>query len=361
MKQQSLRKYLSDLVAFQTESGQYEAAAELLSYVKNFADERGYHTTEFVSNDFPGLIIRTSNSQHAKVTLQAHIDVVSADDSLFRLIADDDKLLGRGVYDMKFAAACYLQLLDELAETKDQYDFAVLLTSDEELGGEDGVRYALDNDYTTDVCILPDGGDNWEIEERAKGACLAVIEATGTSAHGSRPWEGDNASQKVIAAVAEMQQLNTNKPEGITVSATQLKSDTAINQIPDTACISLDVRFMMLDEYEEIHQQLKDIAAKYDCTVTITVFIEPMTTDLKNPFVAQFIESAKLITNKAIGSRLSLGASDGRFFARKNIPVVIMRPKGGGAHSDDEWISEQSMEEYYNVIKHYVSEAAKKR
>ncbi len=357
-KQLSLRDLLADLVAFQTESGQYDATAELLSFVKYFADQRGYHTTEYVSNDFPSLVVRSRMSEKPTVTLQAHIDVVKARDDLYRLVADGDKLYGRGVYDMKFAVACYLKLLDELTNDSQTYNFALMLTSDEEIGGQDGVRYVLDQDYQTDVCVLPDGGDNWEIEERAKGACLAVVTAKGITAHGSRPWEGDNASQKVINAVHEMQKLDTGKRDGVTVAITQMKSDTAMNQIPEAACVSLDIRFMTMDEYEDIHTKLNKIAKKHGCDVEMAVFIEPMKTNLQHPLVELFTDIAAKMTDRPVKSRTSLGASDGRFFARKDIPTIIMRPEGGGAHSDDEWISEASMEQYYEVLKQYIQQVA---
>ncbi len=357
-KQLSLRDLLADLVAFQTESGQYDATAELLSFVKYFADQRGYHTTEYVSNDFPSLVVRSRMSEKPTVTLQAHIDVVKARDDLYRLVADGDKLYGRGVYDMKFAVACYLKLLDELTNDSQTYNFALMLTSDEEIGGQDGVRYVLDQDYQTDVCVLPDGGDNWEIEERAKGACLAVVTAKGITAHGSRPWEGDNASQKVINAVHEMQKLDTGKPDGVTVAITQMTADTAMNQIPETAYVSLDIRFMSMSDYEAVHAQLQKIAVQYDCEIEMPVFIEPMHTDLEHPLVKAFSDIAAKTTDQSIKSRLSLGASDGRFFARKHIPTIIMRPIGGGAHSDNEWISESSLNQYYDVLKQYVQQVA---
>ena len=39
-----------------------------------------------------------------------------------------------------------------------------------------------------------DGGDNWQLEEVAKGAWRARVSTSGVAVHGSRPWTGRSAS-----------------------------------------------------------------------------------------------------------------------------------------------------------------------
>jgi len=75
----------------------------------------------------------------------AHVDVVAGDESLFTLRTSGDKLSGRGAYDMKFAIAAYMQLVDELQGTLNAYDFSIMITTDEEYGGRDHEKDLFQN------------------------------------------------------------------------------------------------------------------------------------------------------------------------------------------------------------------------
>lgn len=354
---QSLQNILADLVAFRTVTGNYEQAAELLSYVR--AQTNGnMHESDFVSHDFPSLILSTQKTTRPKVTLQAHIDVVPGDDGQFRLVHDGDKLYGRGVYDMKFALACYIKLVQELGPRLNTYDFALMLTSDEEVGGAHGVKALIDHGYQTDVCILPDGGDNWQIEERAKGTWHVALHAEGLAAHGSRPWEGNNAAAKLVSALHAIQTLNTDKPNDTTVAITQIQSGKSVNQIPESALATLDIRFMTMQAYESIHHQLATLAKQHHCQLETLLLLEPIQHSIKDPFIDDFITTAKQTLGQHLVSTLSFGATDGRYFVAQGTPVIVIRPVGGGQHSADEWISQQSLETFYQILKQYIQTAA---
>ncbi len=146
------------------------------------------HINKYSSNGFSSLVATTTDTKNPTIFLQAHLDVVPADPEAFTLIRKGKNLVGRGSFDMKYAAACYLLLAEELSDNMQQHDFGIMLTTDEEDGGNDGVRYLLDQGYACDVCISPDGGDNWRLESAAKGQWLTEITAIGKTAHGSRPW-----------------------------------------------------------------------------------------------------------------------------------------------------------------------------
>ena len=358
MSTQTVRDILADLVGFKTVTGDYEQAAELLSYVRARTNG-GMHEQDFVCNDYPSLILKTQKTAKPQLTLAVHIDVVPGDDGQFRLVADGDRLYGRGVYDMKFALACYLRLIDELRPNLRQYDFALMLTSDEEAAGNDGVRALLDNGYRTDMCVLPDGGDNWSIEAQVKGMWVSTIRAAGVSAHGSRPWEGSNPAQKLIRALHAIQQFNSNDPAGTTVAVTRLQADTAPTKIADQAEGVIDVRFMQLRDYEELRAQVHSIVAAHGCTIEPYAYIGPISQQIDHPLAVAFLDCAEQVTGKRPPPGLSYGSSDGRFFDQHNIPVLVMRPDGGGQHSPDEWISEQSLELYCQTLKRYVERVAR--
>src|SRR5262249_3930331 len=141
----------------------------------------------------PTLVITTKDTMTPDIFLVAHIDVVPAPKSLYQPRIESNKMYGRGAYDMKMAIACYILLLHELKEWLGEKNIGLMLTSDEEIGGMQGVKRLLEAGYSSKVAFLPDGGFNWNFEEEAKGVLQIKIAARGKSSHSSRPWLGENA------------------------------------------------------------------------------------------------------------------------------------------------------------------------
>jgi acetylornithine deacetylase/succinyl-diaminopimelate desuccinylase-like protein len=84
------------------------------------------------------------------------------------------------------------------------------------------------------------------------------------------------------------------------------------------------------------------------------IFQEPMTnTPEDNPFVVSFAASVKSIgrTPEFFSAH---GSSDGRWFSKLGIPVIISQPDGGGHHTSSEWVSLQGMEDYLKVLQDFI-------
>lgn len=353
----NLHTILSRLVSFQTVSGDHQAARECVTFVKEFCVGKQLYVEEYTYGGFPSIVISTQKSRTPKVILSAHLDVVPATAVQYVLHRDGEKLYGRGVYDMKFAVACYLQLLQALKDQLAELDFAIMLSSDEEIGGSHGVEPLLREGYTAEVCIIPDGGDNWCIEKSSKGGWVVELSAPGRSAHSSRPWEGDNAAEKLLKTLRPILALNTNDQDGVTVILTQLNGGKAINQVPSSASATVDVRFDNLDSYHEVRAAILKLAKQDGCRVKELLSIDSVHTNLEGVHAKSFREITADVLGKnahAIGSCTSTGASDGRFFAAHNIPVIVCRPIGGGQHGNREWLDVVSFDHYYEVLRQFV-------
>ncbi len=351
---------LSDLVAYPTESRQVEVSEKCFKYLADYITDRSMRVELRNSNGFPSLVATTRKTPKPKVVLQAHLDVVPADAKQYKLQEKAGKLYGRGVYDMKFAVACYLQLVDDLKEELDQYDFAIMLTSDEELGGKNGVGYHIEHGFSGGVCILPDGGNDWHIEAGNNGVWMIELTAHGRSAHGSRPWEGENAIDKLTAAVIEIKSLfKESAPHKCSITVSRISGGHAINQVPDDATATLDMRFVDDDHHQAKRAKIESIASKAKLTIK-TIAEEPVgNIDLKHPAIKSFAKVAAKVRGKQLGECRSFGSSDARFFTAKGIPAIVVRPAGGGAHSSEEWIDKTDLIQFYEVLKAYIKETAK--
>jgi succinyl-diaminopimelate desuccinylase len=177
------------LVSFESTPQNFKEKKKGILWILKFLKKFPLKLKYFEFSSHPSLVALTKN-KNPKVFLAAHFDVVPASPKLFNLKIKGGRAFGRGVYDMKFAIVCYLKLIEELKNDLKKMDFGIMITSDEEIGGFFGTKKLIEKGFKSKVVFLPDGGSNWKIEKKAKGAWHLKLEFFGKSAHGSRPWQG---------------------------------------------------------------------------------------------------------------------------------------------------------------------------
>src|SRR5690606_13931693 len=124
----------------------------------------------------------------------------------------------------------------------------------------DGTPMLIKEGYVPEVCVLPDGGNNWQIQTFSKGFLFFIIRSYGTTAHGSRPWLGKSAIPPLLKAVDDIQAVFTNNSEdGCTLNIGKLHGGNAINQVPDYAEVQLDIRYMTETERGELFETVRGI------------------------------------------------------------------------------------------------------
>jgi succinyl-diaminopimelate desuccinylase len=230
-----------------------------------------------------------------------------------------------------------------------------MFTSDEEIGGKNGVSYVLNQGYGADVCLLPDGGNDWHIETTCNAVWIAQITADGQSAHGSRPWEGQNAINHLLEGLHEIQDVfGELKPYKNSITISTIQGGRAMNQVPDQAKAIVDMRFINDEQYEEYHTTITKILARRGLHLETMAQVKARSVDIKQPEIASFLAIAKHITGEPITKVHSFGASDACYFANHGIPTIVIRPTGGKHHSDHEWIDKKSLLQFYEVIKTYI-------
>jgi succinyl-diaminopimelate desuccinylase len=363
MQMSTIENFLKKLVSFRSITSDRQANVEQIDWLAS-ALEKNLIVERFVQNGYPSLVAFSNKVKRPKVFLVGHGDVVPGPDDGFNLKQKENRLIGRGVLDMKFALACFLRLIEELQDDLSKLDFGIMITSDEEVGGSDGVGWLLEQGFSSDFAFIPDGGTNWYIESGAKGLLHLDIEATGKSAHASRPWEGESPVMNLFDFLKELQQTFT--PEHCdgeehyhdTMTIGKIVGGEAINQVPASLIASVDIRYIPETGKNIIDERIKAIQENYNnIIIRERAYGAAILTDLTHPAVQIF---QKIATDKGIKifSAFSHGASDARFFDNKGIPTLVVWPKGGGHHSDEEWIDIQSMEMYYQILKQWVQKVA---
>ncbi len=347
-------------MAFRPVTGETARIGSLLDYVEGSFKASGLVIERGVSNGHSYMLAGTRSSKSSEVLLQAHVDIVPASDELFRVSENAGKLTGRGTYDMLFATAAYLVLIRDLADAGNiaQYDIGIMLTSDEEVGGENGVGL-LYKDYDCQICILPDAGTLTEAGIAAKGVLQLIVTSIGIAGHSSRPANFQNPIVPLAAFVADIEERYPNTDiTQTTCAVTQFNAGEAANQVPGSGKLTLDIRFSPSDDSKQITRLITETASFHGLTVKILVDEEAFQTDPTHPKFLEFSNTYKSITGHDIGLIIEPGSSDARFFALKDIPVVMIRPAGGKLHGDEEWVDQADLEKFYTILKAYVTKEA---
>ena len=349
--------YLQKLVSMYPVTSNQTSVKQLLDYVGAHFEAHGMTVTHHTYSGIHNLYISTTNTKHSTVLLQSHVDVVPGNHP-FSL--KDETLFGRGVYDMLYAVAAFMHLADEVPLRN--YDIALMLSGDEETGGFSGVRQLLRAGYTADICILPDAGTGFgSLNVGAKGVFNATVRIHGRAHHGSRPWEGDGAAAKLVRFLSEAETVfDTSDQHNSTMTIAQLRAGDASNQGPSTADAVLDIRYKDQNDLQRIEKNIDALLQRYNGEIIARMRGSDYQLDVANPLVERFIEMYSTHAGKKIEFTKAHGSSDARFFSEQGIPVIMLRPDGGGAHGDVEWLSLTSYKAFYDLLKEYVVSVATK-
>lgn len=355
-----LVSYLKDLIGFQTVSGldHQKEVTDLFRWIEYKTDAALFTVQTVNENGFGSLIISPKNQNATSPLIcTAHIDVVPGEDSVFVPIEKEGRLYGRGALDMKFAAACYVLAIVEEKDLLVSKNIRFIFTSDEEIGGRNGVKALIDKGFFDTECVmLPDGGHNMTLVKAEKGVLHLKITAQGKSAHGSRPWEGSNPFDQLLSGFEELKQdlppVLQHSWES-TLTLTKIEGGTAVNQIPDMASFYFDIRFIETITKEALMSKVERAFPK--CIVEVLASGDHVSLPLDNPYVKTFSQAFERVTNRQVEYSYDHGASDARYFTPVGTPVILMKPVGGGAHSPEEWVDIQSLETFYQVFKEFLS------
>jgi succinyl-diaminopimelate desuccinylase len=351
---------LAELVQMPTVTRDQAATREALRWIRWQLGHLPLHVTDFEHNGYASLILTTQKTKHPKLWLGGHIDVIPASPQAFVPRVSNGRLIGRGTFDMKFAIAAYIKLLLELGDNLPKYNLAVAITSDEERGGEDGLGQLVKAGYSADVLVMPDATSGWEMPRMCKGFARYRIESRGRSAHGSRPWLGNNAINNLMDFLTELRAMFPGEPcrtsghKHHSINVGELTGGSVGNQVPDYAEAALDFRLMPGQSGADLDHMLADLLAKHAGIKCIQISEgEPYEVDTENDYVKKFAGLIHEVTGSRPKYILSHGSNDSRFMSAKGVPVILTRPHGGGQHSDEEWVDLADVNRFYEILKRY--------
>jgi len=313
--------------------------------------------TEFAPEGIPSLIALPKNISRPDILLCGHIDVISHPDlKSYRSHIENGRIYGPGAGDMKGPLAILLEIFREMHTRVPDCSLGLMVTSDEERGGETGVHYLLEKvGICCNTVMIPDGGSLTEIPIEEKGVLHLKLVASGHSAHAARPWLGENPLEKLTVKLNEIltyfqsfQKEDSRWHPTCSLTIVSTPNKTA-NRIPHEAEAVLDIRFTPPYTAKNFLNEIKKIVGEGISTEVI-ISADPSHLSPDPLFLK--------VTEEIVGSSPTLikedGGSDARFFCLRGIPVIVSRPVMGSIHSEDEWIDIDSMVTFYRIYKKYL-------
>jgi len=353
-----MKKLAKKLISFQSDKNHPKEIGNCFDFVVEYLRKNGLKVRTYSHGGYPSLVAARRLKKHYKYILNGHLDVVPADyDRAFEPYVKRGRLYGRGASDMKGTDAAMMRLMVD--KELENVDMGLMLTSDEEIGGFNGVKYLLEEKkYKCDCVIIPDGGQNWQVILAEKGIIHIKITTRGKAAHGSRPWLGENAIDKLIGAYTQIRSKikKTSKKNRwkYTLNLGKIEGGNATNKVPNMAEAWLDFRYPRKRDRKEILNIVNKACQKYkNCKYKVLV----------EGAILQNVKNCKY-RNKLIkicgenDIRLEPvnehGGSDGRFFSKMGVPVLLFKPKCSESHIDNEWIDLKSLQKFRKILKTFL-------
>lgn len=302
----------------------------------------------------PLLVARCRPQAKRQVLLGIHYDTVYGPNlTAGALVQHGEHLRGPGVADAKGGIVVLLAALEAFEQTAAASDLGweLFFNPDEEIGSPCSLEYFESCRDRFDFALLfepalVDGG--MAIQRKGSGNFTFVVR--GKSAHAGRDFhEGRNAvvhASRLAERIADCNgQFGTS-----TFNVARLVGGGPLNAVPDLCTLRVNVRVDVASRQPLIESRLRAIAHEFDSVAGFHCELHGSISSPPKPPTPQVWSLAKRI--EAIATPLGQeptwietgGVCDGNKLAAVGIPTIdTLGPRGGGLHSEREWVDLTSL------------------
>ncbi|CAM3113039.1 acetylornithine deacetylase [Leuconostoc rapi] len=400
-RQDELLDLIKNLVAFETPAPPARNTREAQNFVADFLSALDFDIDQWALYDNDDIVVGTKvgDPAYQSLIINGHMDVaaLNPDESWtftpFEAVVRDDRIIGRGVSDMKggLAAALFaLKILhDENIVLPGQLFFESVIG--EEVG-EAGTKSTIEHGYSADFALVTDSSD---LEIQGQGGVITgwvTIKSDKTYHDGLRRemihagggLRAASAIEKMAKLIIGLQELErdwaVNKiypgfPAGTnTINPAVIEGGRNAAFIADEARLWLTVHFYPNETYQSVTQEIESFVTRLaqadpwlrDHLPTFewggSSMIEDrgeifpaLEVDEKHPAV-QTLRNAHLAAFKNKTSvSVSTSVTDGGWFGDAHIPAAIYGPGDlRHAHAVDESISVTRLVQYSQSLAQFI-------
>jgi acetylornithine deacetylase len=342
--------------------------AEIGNYVADSLTRAGLDVSKIEAEPGRPSVVGVLRSAHDGPSLMfnAHYDTVGVDGmpDPFSGAIRDGKLFGRGAYDMKGSLAACMAAAKALAESRELAAGRVVVAAvaDEEYGSI-GTTSVI-REIKTDAAIVT--------EPTALNVCLAhkgylwiEVATQGRAAHGSKFQEGIDANMRMGRLLGELERLERDLRARSghplvgppSLHAAMISGGTGLSTYAADCRLHIERRTVPgeteTNAIGEI-QALIDKLAAADPTfhATARCFFA------REPFEVRPDARIVQIVDRAAGEVLGRNVAhfgdtpwmDSALLSAAGTETVVIGPRGAGAHSADEWVDVESVEQLAQIL-----------
>jgi succinyl-diaminopimelate desuccinylase len=322
----------------------------------------------------PNVFITLNPGGRPQLLYNGHLDTVPVGDvknwetGPFGAVIRENRMFGRGVADMKGGVAAMLLAAKALAVEGVPLRGSLVLSfvGDEETGGWKGAGYLMENGcYSPDMVVVGEITNDCGIAIAEKGTAVFILTTKGRTAHGSTPWVGVNAIDKMVKILHRLQadlvpalrsrDAGFLPPASLNVGT--IKGGVSFNVVADACEVVIDRRTLPGEPIEAVTREIEEVidAVKRDdpeveASLVLLGHAAPFETRPEETICRLARETMKELGRPAdfVGYEQ---VCDGRFFSAKGIPTIMIGPgTAKKAHTPDENLE---LDQYIDAIKVY--------
>ena len=361
-------KLLSDLVSFKTITPHGEDA---IDYCADFLKKLGFKCDKLIFEEVSNLYAKLGNSDK-NLCFAGHIDVVPPLDGWssdpFVLTEKNGFLYGRGTNDMKGPLSAGLSAISTFLETNNpDFSISVLLTSDEEIMGNNGTKKVIEflkkqNEKITG-CVLCESCSPKKSGEYVKIGCRGSLNvdlrSKGPQCHVVSGKELNNHLHKFVEFLTGFSQIildDGNKNfSSSDIEMTSIDVGNSVrNIIPQNATAKFNIRFNDIWTFDKLEKFITDLLPQ-----NISASFERF----GYPFVGssqKFVDFVSNSISKTLNTIPEIGTSGGNsdaLFIHELTNVVEVGSPIAGAHIIDECIAKEDLDKlkriYLSLLKDF--------
>lgn len=349
-----------------------KAADVIIKAAKSFTNDYRIICKEEVA---PNIFITLNPGKKPQLLYNGHMDTVPPGDHSkwevgpFSGEIKNDAVYGRGSIDMKGAVAAMLMAAKILSKSRVPLKGSLVLNfvSDEEVGAVRGTQFLMDeNHYSPDMVVVGEPTQSNRISLCEKGIVILGLTVKGRAAHASMPWLGVNAVDKAVkilyAINSKVGEKLKDRPSGLltqsTINIGKIQGGMSFNIVPESCEVQIDRRILptetaesAIGEIQQVIDDLKKEDPEIDAVLTCFGAALPFDTNPSEFICMKAHETLEElnIPTEPVGFA---AVCDGRIFASKGIPTMIIGP--GLAVETVHGLNEHlEIDEYIQAIKVY--------
>ena len=345
-----------------------------VDFLEGLAKEQGLFVKRHHFNDLTGDYLEISNRENPEkydVIMMGHIDTVQPLDysKTYPFREDENGYIhGPGISDMKTSTLGMLYIMKELSQkTKDKLSIGILMNTDEELSSRYSEGLTRELCKKIDLALIMEGGTNdGRLSTMRKGSGTYKITFHGLACHAGQILVQPNANALVEMGrwAYELHKLN-NKETGLSVNSGMGHSGHAVNVVPDTAELSINIRITKKEQRIEFENKMKELAENpFIEGVTVDIVTEakkdPMLPNEKTEkYLAIWEKACEKIGLKMVINDMKGGCSDGNITANEGVPTLDhIGSAGSGGHKRIEYTIKNQIPSYISRMVNFLETLA---